>query len=52
MENAGLKDVAAHFTDPRIGMQNMRPRQKQPTEFETVSRIQTQTKSSRSSDEL
>ena len=44
MENAGLKDVAAHFTDPRIGMQNMRPRQKQPTEFETVSRIQTQQK--------
>ena len=44
MENAGLKDVAAHFTDPRIGMQNMRPRQKQPTEFEKVSQIQTQQK--------
>ena len=45
VENAGLKDVDSYFTDPVVGMRQMPPRgQKPPTEFETVSRIQTQQK--------
>ena len=45
VENAGLKDVNAYFTDPQVGMQQMPPQQqKQPSEFEKVSQIQTQQK--------
>ena len=44
IENAGLKDVASYFTDPRLGQQMMRPQPKPPTEFEKVSQIQTQQK--------
>jgi hypothetical protein len=45
VENAGLKDVDAYFTDPQVGMQNMPPpQQKEPSEFEKVSQIQTQQK--------
>ncbi len=45
VENAGLKDVDSYFTDPQVGMQQMPPQQqKQPSEFEKVSQIQTQQK--------
>jgi len=44
IENAGLKDVASYFTDPKIGQQMMQPKPKQPSEFEKVSQIQTQQK--------
>jgi len=44
IENAGLKDVASYFTDPRIGQQMMQPKPKPPSEFEKVSQIQTQQK--------
>ena len=45
VENAGLKDVDSYFTDPQVGMQNMPPpQQKEPSEFEKVSQIQTQQK--------
>ena len=45
VENAGLKDVNAYFTDPQVGMQQMPPQQqKEPSEFEKVSPIQTQQK--------
>ena len=43
VENAGLKNPNAFFTDPDIGMQNMPPPQPpQPTEFEKVSQLQVQ----------
>ncbi len=44
IENAGLKDVASYFTDPKLGQQMMQPKPKQPSEFEKVSQIQTQQK--------
>jgi hypothetical protein len=45
VENAGLKDVDSYFTDPQVGMQQMPPQQqKEPSEFEKVSQIQTQQK--------
>jgi len=44
IENAGLKDVASYFTDPRLGQQMMKPQPKPPSEFEKVSQIQTQQK--------
>ena len=44
IENAGLKDVASYFTDPRVGQQMMQPKPKPPSEFEKVSQIQTQQK--------
>jgi len=44
IENAGLKDVASYFTDPKIGQQMMQPKPKQTSEFEKVSQIQTQQK--------
>ena len=44
IENAGLKDVASYFTDPKIGQQMMQPKPKPPSEFEKVSQIQTQQK--------
>jgi len=43
VENAGLKNPNAFFTDPDVGMQNMPPPQPpQPTEFEKVSQLQVQ----------
>jgi len=43
VENAGLKNPNAFFTDPDIGQQNMPPPQPpQPTEFEKVSQLQVQ----------
>ena len=43
VENAGLKNPNAFFTDPDIGMKNMPPPQPpQPTEFEKVSQLQVQ----------
>ena len=44
IENAGLKDVASYFTDPKTGMQQMPRQPKPPSEFEKVSQIQTQQK--------
>ena len=44
IENAGLKDVGSYFTNPEVGMQNMKPQPKPPSEFEKVSQIQTQQK--------
>ena len=44
IENAGLKDVGSYFTNPELGMQQMQPRPKPPSEFEKVSQIQTQQK--------
>ena len=44
IENAGLKDVGSYFTNPEIGMQQMKPQPKPPSEFEKVSQIQTQQK--------
>jgi len=45
VENAGLKDVDSYFTDPQVGAKQMPPaREKEPTEFEKVSQIQTQQK--------
>ena len=43
VENAGLKNPNAFFTDPDIGMKTMPPPQPpQPTEFEKVSQLQVQ----------